>query len=534
MASLLSRVTTTAQTLFGTWAALPTLPVTTATRQQPPKVMYALLRAMYLCNGLYDDLSAALYVEGVYREALRPLRNPAYRVVEFYVAKVWPGTLPEALPIETDNESIVDAIRQIWAWSNWGSQKQVFTRWVAMYGDVFVKVVQRADKSRVYFQLIDPQYVVDFDTDERGYLTYLRVDVPRVVRTGDQTKTRTFTEVWSKQRGDYRTWEHDQGDEPDLDRLGTPGVTRAMAEFGIDFLPFVHCQFRDIGESRGLAAYTHAIDKIDEANRQATRLHQMLFRHNRNTWVIEGSGALVREGRAIPAPQVRGLSSTSTADEGTVNIGDEHLAALPSGWTLKSAVPQIDYDAALNVLNAHMMELEKDLPEMAYYRLKDLGSSLSGRAVRLMLSDAIDKVIEARGNAEDALIRLHQMALTIGKNAGLFGELQGTFEDGDFDHSFEARDVLPADDLESAQAEKARADAALVKKQLGWTDAALQKELGLSDDEIADMAAEKEASAEDAASAMLTAFERGGNAPVVPAPPANSAQRNGTAVAANG
>jgi hypothetical protein len=497
--------------------------------QQAPKRFYELLRAMYLCNGLYDDVARTLYDQAIWREALKPLRNPSYRVVEFYVSKVWPGTLPDALPIVVEdgaNEAIVPAIEQVWQWSNWASQKQVFVRWAAIYGDVFVKVATRtrSDRTgqveRVYLQLIDPMHVRDFDTDERGYLTWIRIDIPKTRRVGDRVESYTHTEVWDKAMplataegprtiGTYRRWEHTRGDERDLEQLGDPVESRLLSEFGIDFVPIVHCQFRDIGEQRGMGAYVHAIDKIDEANRQATRLHQMLFRHNANTWALEGTGALVRDGRSVPPPRIEGLSGSSTEDGGTLTVGDEQFLPLPSGWTLKSVVPQLAWADALAVLNAHMLELEKDLPELAYYRLRDMGE-LSGRAARLLLSDAIDRALEVRGNCEAALVRLHEMALTIGAVNGLpqFRAV-GTFEQGAFAHRIEERDILPADRLEEAQAWQAEALAA--EKEQAVTLPHLWRKLGYTEEEIRQMQREQQAQAaveaERAAEAMALQAE---------------------------
>jgi hypothetical protein len=76
-----------------------------------------------------------------------------------------------------------------------------------------------------------------------------------------------------------------------------------------------------------------------------------------------------------------------------------------------------------------------------------------------MLGPAIKRLEEARGNAESALVRAHQMALTIGQNLSLFGNLGGDFDSGAFEHAFEARDILPTDDLEMAQTSQANAAA---------------------------------------------------------------------------
>jgi hypothetical protein len=112
--------------------------------------------------------------------------------------------------------------------------------------------------------------------------------------------------------------------------------------------------------------------------------------------------------------------------------------------SMESLIPNINYAAALDILNAMLNELEADLPELAFYRLRDSESFrvAQGRAVRLLLSDAVSRILEARGNAEAGLVRANQMALTIGADVGLFGDI-GTYENGDYDHHFTDRPVIP-------------------------------------------------------------------------------------------
>jgi hypothetical protein len=103
------------------------------------------------------------------------------------------------------------------------------------------------------------------------------------------------------------------------------------------------------------------------------------------------------------------------------------------------------------------------------------------------------------------------MALTIGQAAGLFKDI-GTFENGDFAHDFEARDVLPADKLEEAQARQAEVAAAIAEQQV--TAPHLLRKLGYTDEEIEEIEAERETTAADAADRMLAAMERGTGAPL--------------------
>lgn len=456
---------------FDSWSAWWAYVTLTLQRQEQPASwadQYAMLKAYYLNNGVYEVLDALFAGRGLPRQELRPLRNPAFRVVEFYAAKLWPGALPAALPIVTENEEIISAIQRVWTWSNWSANKQAAARWFACYGDMFLKVATREDAAgnpaRVFFQNLEPQYVTDFDADERGYLTYVRIDIPRQRREGDAVKAYMHTEVWTKE--DYRLWEHGKTAAAPLSQLGAMREQRPLSDFGIDFVPVVWQPFRHIGDSRGMGAITPAIDKIDEANRQATRLHQMLFRNNRALWALSAN-ATDAQGRPLPPPRL----GDSAADN-TLELEDDTILRLPGQAMLNSLVPALNYEAALAVLEAQMAEIQRDLPELAYYELR--GRDISGVAAELLLGDAIDRLLEARGNAEAALVRADQMALTIGQALGIFDGL-GSYEAGDFDHSFGERPVLQLSDGERAALVAAWVAAGVplrtALRRVGWSEA---------------------------------------------------------------
>jgi hypothetical protein len=119
--------------------------------------------------------------------------------------------------------------------------------------------------------------------------------------------------------------------------------------------------------------------------------------------------------------------------------------------------------------------------------------------------------MEARGNAESALVRLHQMALTIGQQVGLFNGL-GTYENGDFDHEFEAREAIPVDEAEKWETIAAVCDQ---KPPLAW----VLKRMGYSDEMIAEMQAAKAEELQTQANIggeLLRQFESGGNTGFTP------------------
>ena len=145
-----------------------------------------------------------------------------------------------------------------------------------------------------------------------------------------------------------------------------------------------------------MAAITPAIDKIDEANRQATRLHQMLFRYNKPLWAAAANG-MDSSNRPLPPPRLGG------ADGNTLQLSenDDDIIRLGGTQSLTALVPAINYDSALKVIIDQMDEIQRDLPEMMYSGIQER-TDLSGKAIRYLLGAAIDRLIEARGNAEHA------------------------------------------------------------------------------------------------------------------------------------
>lgn len=428
---------------------------------------YDMLLGYYLENGMYTPQITQDYYLGVWDEAMKPLRDCANRSVEFFVSKLEPGTIPNAMPILTENNRIIDPIQQIWLWSNFAQNKALVIRMFSLYGDIFIKSVGDLAGKKVYHQYLEPRYVTDFSEDRRGNIVAIRMDIP----SSKGNMKATYTEIWDL--GGYRTYLHAMGSGSAENLLGSPVDFATLGELGIDFVPFAHGKFRDIGQKRGVGCFVHALDKIDEANRMVTRLHQMLFRYNKPLLAV-GANSMDASGRPLPAPAISGLNSSSEKE-----ILDDTIITLPGMARLDSLVPDIKYADALAILQDMMKEIEKDLPELSYAGLREKGE-LSGKAVRLLLGDAIDRAIEARSNFEAALIKADKHALTLGANVGAFSNV-GNYDAGDFDHSFQERDVIPLDESEKADTFKTLRDAgvplSLAAKLAGYSEE-IQAEMG--------------------------------------------------------
>lgn len=393
-------------------------------------------------NSLYDALYA-LYKNDdsiIPEDTTRRLRTVVNRSVEFYASKMLPGKEIKVVSktgegdTAVQNTELEQAIEQIIKDSNLANNKLAMLRNFALYGDSFIRV--RGDKEKSYLEDISPFYVTDFGEDSRNFLTYMRIDVPTL---DDNDNPILYTEYWDMDAQTLEIWEGSNSRTTPIKDLGGTKTITAFSEMGIDFISIVHTKFHDNGDPRGLSCVYHALDKIYEANRVATRLHDLLFAFGEPVFVASAN-ATDAQGRPLPAPRIESVATTP-APTGILGVVGEiigRMIKLPGLTTLNSLIPNIDYSDALLILNAQMEELEKDLPELRWYALDSSSqSAMSGAALRTLLGAAIDRANEARNNFLASLSRAIEMALTIGIYNGVFPSTLGTFDSGDFDHELQ-------------------------------------------------------------------------------------------------
>ncbi len=397
------------------------------------KELYEKLTDYYLNNSLYDEVLDSVSYRGQHTVNFKYLRkngnrNPVNRAVEFYVSKIIPGDL-KSIKLQADNELLIDAIDQLFIWSNFGNAKQKQIRHLALYGNLFLKA--NCDGKKTWFDLIDSKNVTDYVEDSRGYITEIRIDTP-IKDENNVIKNRV--EYWSKTDNVWKIWVGNSNESTPVKQLGTPDQWGTISSLGISFVPIVHIKFKDIGFDDGLSCVFHALTKIEESNRQAERLHDILFRFGKPVLAIS-SNTVDKDGRPIAL-------SLELEDSPYLN-GDPDIWNLPGNANAESMIPDINYDSMLAILNAQLAECESDLPELKYYELAEL-NNVSGKALRTQMGAAVDRAEEARGNYVTGLIRIIQICLTLGSFWGLFSV--GSYEKGDFEFSMELPEMFPMDD----------------------------------------------------------------------------------------
>lgn len=440
--------------------------------------LYDMLYRLYLNNGFYDNIATVLKEDGKWGEALRAFRNPTKRVIEFYASKLWPDTVDKCLPLATDNPAIIPAIQQIWEWSNLNLTKQKFSRWYPLFGVGYIRAALSEDRKRVFHQFLDPRWVTDFERDERGFFQWIRIDIQHEILNGESEEKEIVwtSEYWDKEV--YKRWDnHVAGRTPKISELGKPTIEQPNQ---LGFVPITYAPFQDIGEKRGQGAVTAALEKIEELDRSVTRLHQILFRYGKPIWAAEQDLSKSSDNRPRP---------TRLTESGTLDVGDDVIIALPAGVSLASLIPDIPYDAMMSSIADQTRELQQELPELKYYTLTEKGD-ISGVALRTMLSDAIDKIIEARGNANAALIRANEIALSLAQLAKIEGYSAadiGTYEQGSFKHTIDSTDVIPLSPSEKSTMTKEMADSYKVMRDAGIPLRVAAKRAGFTEQEILEM-----------------------------------------------
>ena len=364
-------------------------------------------------------------------DTTRRLRTVVNRSVEFYASKMLPG---EVTPV-ADAPALTDALDQVLKSSNFRNNKPAMLRGLALYGDSFVRV--RGDEEKSYLEDVPPAHVSDFEEDSRGFLTFIRIDIQTLDANNNPE---LYTEVWDKELATQRIWHTHQSINTAIENLGDPSEENSFATFGIDFIPIVHTKFRDNGFTRGAGCVYHALDKVYEANRLATRLHDLFFRFDKPIWAAMAN-AQDAAGRPLPAPRINTTSGgDATVTEATKESVFGDIAYLPGTSSIEALVAPVNYADGLAILNAMMDELELDLPELRWYSVTNT-DALSGTAIRSLLGAAIDRANAAKENFISSLSRMLEMALTIGIFNKVFEASLGNFDSGDFEHTLQVDDA---------------------------------------------------------------------------------------------
>lgn len=441
----------------------------------------------YADNTVYSSIEAFAATlkntNRLYRN-IRGVYNPVARQNRLIVSNVYKGSIDMehlsggALPVVAGNPALIEPLIQIIKWSSLTQQLSLYVHLAALLGDVGLWLVDDRQRQRIRVEVLHPGKIKAVELDEVGNVKAAVIEYEREeeedvrgIRASrfslsgvphSPRKSYTFT-----LKVDQQWFETFRDGEPFayyLDADGQP-IKRWANEYGFVPLKLAHYDSRDL--RWGVNAFYNALRKIDEINDQASLLNDSI----RNT--------------VVPLLKARGVASqeqmTVATDEKT---GLKVLYLSSPDSDIEALAAQINIaDASTNIGNM-LLELERDMPELALQRIRE-GGNLTAPGVRTGYSDAIGNIENARKNLDTPLMGALLMGITMAAVSGYdgFGAFDGeSFDRGDMEAYIRDRAVI-SDTLSlqekltnlGAVADKPPAIQRLMLKEIGYSDAEIEE-----------------------------------------------------------
>jgi hypothetical protein len=443
----------------------------------------------------------------------RSIFSPAYRLVEFWSSHILGGSLdplagdgvarPSALPIVTENEAIRAPIAQVWRDSNWQAKKEIWTRFGAAMGDSAVMVVDDPAKQKVQLRVIDPRTLRDVTRDAFGnviaYILEERKPDPESRSVSGLPAYAIYTEACERigETIRYSTFRdgrpYDWREYPDGDpRAGT--MVEWTEDYG--FVPLVFVQHRDVGLGWGWSELQPSLSKLHELDDMASKLDDWVRLAVDCPWLFTG---VVAPGRSGPMGVTADNELMVGGDDDGAPKGRERIPILYANAAdarAQALVAPLDVGAVSAHVASLLDELHADHPELV---ADNVGANASGEARKVAREKVEATVVQRRSGYDDAMVRAHQMAISIGAQKsypGFQGFTPESYGRGELDHSVGARNVFSVD--QEAQTRETLARAQVVQmltvagisresamRQAGWSEAEIVQEIAAKDRENA-------------------------------------------------
>lgn len=374
-------------------------------------------------NAYYSNEAYSKVLSGIrllkfdkgYYPYIRGIYNPVSRQADLYVAKVYGGSInfknPSigAIPLVSDSEALVRDIQKIWKWSKLNTNKSNFVRYGTVLGDSCIKIVENIENGKVYLQILDPSKIRDATFDEVGNITSVVIQY-KMLYDGSIVEYREEID-----KDSFRTFKDNQPFAFVKDSNG-----KAVSEWDNDygFIPVVLAKHKNVGFNWGGNAFFTQLNKIDEINDEASLLNDQIRKAIDVIWYFGGA-------------------SGKQVVEQTQENKRDYLKALygPKDSKPHPMVSDINIEAALKNLLEMINEIEKDMPELSLYKIRD-HDRLTAPGIKAAYSDAIDRILEARVNYDDSLITANKMALVVA-SLRKYG-LEGSYTKEDLENESES------------------------------------------------------------------------------------------------
>lgn len=420
----------------------------------------------YHANTVYSDIrvlgEAARSNARLYRH-ITGVFNPVKRENDLYASNVYQGQLDienlseGALPLAYDNTALEAPLQQVLKWSNLGQQLSRYTSEAALYGDAAWWIVDDPARRRVRLELLHPSKIRDVDRDEVGnvracVIEYEKAEAPDVegyqprrftTATAQPIKTYVYTLKATKVDEFSVHFETFKDGDPFAFYSDSDGTEVAEWDAPYPFVPLKLAAFEPAEDGWGRNSFYASRTKLDQVNSVASQLNASVRR------VIEPILMAKNVGTTVDAQGKRKIDFGTQRDDAT---GVSVLFVTGTDADIQPLTIPLDLAAALEHVNAMLMEIERDMPILALQRIRE-SSNITAPGARVGYSDAIGRIDSARQNLDPPLAAALQMAVTIGAVQGYegFGGFSAeSYDDGDMELRVKERPVMP-DELTTAE-----------------------------------------------------------------------------------
>ena len=383
-----------------------------------PRDRLARYWSLYRNDAFEDSLSWQAYREHfqLYRY-IRPIYNPCKRLVNFYVAQVYPGVLSEdasqlpdgvqlAIPLAEDtDDGLKAAIAQFWQWSNWQANNRLMVRFGAASGSYLVELVDSVERGKVTTAVRWPGSIADrakddgpsLVLDDVGNVKFYALEYDALDEKGE-----SYTFRKEVDQGSFRYYKDDK-------------LTREK-ENVYGFIPAVWGKHIDEGNDFGSPAISGSIGKIDELNEVVSHTHDQIHLLIASPGIIASSGNVANIEKQAADIKTR----NATLDEyNALNAVREKstkrmLLKGPEGTDWIPLTGSLEPDKVVPHITGLLAEIEHDFPELSMYQELRKMNQVTGPGAARMMGDVYSRVLEVASNYDQQSIKLFQMAVAIG------------------------------------------------------------------------------------------------------------------------
>lgn len=401
----------------------------------------------YYANTIYETLANGGQRENINAALgnasaadLAGLYNPVAAVVDLYL-HVFGGSFGDEVQVEPQGvagAALVEAVGQLWKWSNLTIEKQPLCRLAATHGCVGIRIVARDDprpeRRRVYLKPEHPRIIRDAEADDRGNVSAIQLEYELTTGLAENATTITIREELTKES--IRTYRVDGARLVPYDLVLRQDNGPASAyDNALGVVPYVLLRHEHTGDLWGRNSFYKARAPLDRLNALMAHIDIQIHRHVKVKWFIAAAGA--------PPTQV----DLSDATVAYVNLQNSNGTPI-----VQPLVAPLDLGGALAQAQLQLGIIEDMLPELKATQGKFLAGQ-SGQTVAELRRPAEDRLALARSNYEDAMVRAQQIALSWGVLMGVWNLGTGTgsreaadaaYQGGYEDHRFNTRPLLPA------------------------------------------------------------------------------------------